>query len=475
MATTAVSLHLRTTKARSVRNPNLLYFFSSSSSSSTPNPDDQNATASPPPPPPRPQSPFSSYFSGVKASLKQQPPPPHHRQPRPPNSPPSSSSLFSGEPDSKAPSLGEIRKNLTEFRRRYAAPPPPSSPLSPSRPVSFQELYKRNVIPRGEEQREQNQQSSDSAMLSFDKIRASLDRMRSNNQPEGAGKRPTGTLSLQRFQDSRRLRPDRGTELPLAALGSGESSSQAETAATRMDFLKSYGYSELGAKLRKLRPEASKGGKKEMFSLAELNERLIKLREMEVQEQENESRTGSGLFGDLRTSLVRIRASEEEKKKRTVQRIDVLSHLGGTPNFMLGPPKEILYFHPDNMSSSEKLKLELEKVRDEFKMSESDCGSSRVQVAQLTTKIKHLSSTLHKKDKHSRKGLQAMIERRKKLLTYLRETDWDSYCLVLSKLGLRDRNPNEKKYMQTGRKKKDTVGVKRSKKLKKSKGGRQKI
>ncbi|XP_048443031.1 uncharacterized protein LOC103927438 isoform X3 [Pyrus x bretschneideri] len=48
------------------------------------------------------------------------------------------------------------------------------------------------------------------------------------------------------------------------------------------------------------------------------------------------------------------------------------------------------YFHPDNMSSAEKLKLELAKVRDEFKMSESDCGSARVQVAQLTTKIKHL-------------------------------------------------------------------------------------
>ncbi|KAK2982841.1 hypothetical protein RJ640_021331 [Escallonia rubra] len=490
MATTAVSLHLRTTKTRSVRNPNLLHFFSSS----TPNPDDQNATASPPPPP------FSSYFSDVKASLKQQPPPPHHRQPRPPNNPPSFSSLFSGKPDSKAASLEEIHKNLNEFRRRSTAPPPPpSSPLSPSRrPVSFQELYKRKVIPRGEEQREQNQQSSDSAKLSFDRIRDSLHRMRSNKQPEGAGNRPTGTLSLQRFQDSGRLRPvDRigGTELPLAALGSGERSSQAEKAeaATRREFLRSYGYSELGAKLRKLRPEASKGGKKEWFSLAELNERLIMLREMEEQEQEqeqeNESRTVSGVFTDLRNSLVRINAShEEEKKKRSVQRIDVLSHLGETPNFMLGPPKEILvekaksshncyiqYFHPDNMSSSEKLKLELEKVRDEFKMSVSDCGSSRVQVAQLTTKIKHLSSTLHKKDKHSRKGLQAMIERRKKLLTYLRETDWDSYCLVLSKLGLRDRNPNEKKYMQSGRKKKDSVGVKRYKKLKKSKGGRQKI
>ena len=43
------------------------------------------------------------------------------------------------------------------------------------------------------------------------------------------------------------------------------------------------------------------------------------------------------------------------------------------------------YFHPDNMSSSEKLKLELQKVRDEFKMSESDCGSSRVQGKQFQT------------------------------------------------------------------------------------------
>lgn len=37
------------------------------------------------------------------------------------------------------------------------------------------------------------------------------------------------------------------------------------------------------------------------------------------------------------------------------------------------------YFHPDHMSSSEKMKLELKKVRDKYKMSESDCGSARVQ------------------------------------------------------------------------------------------------
>ena len=37
------------------------------------------------------------------------------------------------------------------------------------------------------------------------------------------------------------------------------------------------------------------------------------------------------------------------------------------------------YNHPDNMSAAEKMKIELAKVREEFKMSESDCGSTRVQ------------------------------------------------------------------------------------------------
>lgn len=45
------------------------------------------------------------------------------------------------------------------------------------------------------------------------------------------------------------------------------------------------------------------------------------------------------------------------------------------------------YFHPDNMSSAEKLALELKKVRDEFKMSESDCGSARVQGKVIVTLI----------------------------------------------------------------------------------------
>ncbi|XVF24702.1 hypothetical protein REPUB_Repub13aG0150200 [Reevesia pubescens] len=236
-------------------------------------------------------------------------------------------------------------------------------------------------------------------------------------------------------------------------------------AATKTEFVKMYGHVELGQKLKKLRPETK--GREGWFSLQELNERLLKLREME--EKETESRIGGVSFKDLRESLYKLNMSEDEKQKKNLlicdemglkrkisglrplldksfQGIDILDHLGRTPNFMLQPPKEHLvekYFHPDNMSSVEKLKIELAKVRDEFKMSESDCGSARVQVAQLTTKIKHLSSVLHKKDKHSKKGLQAMVQKRKKLLKYLRRTDWDSYCLVLSRLGLRD-NPDYK-------------------------------
>lgn len=261
-------------------------------------------------------------------------------------------------------------------------------------------------------------------------------------------------MSLSKFTQSFKLRPKDpnrseiiggGDNLPASVFGKEmreKKMGSENAAAMKTEFVKMYSYGELGEKLRKLRPE-SKGDT--WFSLGELNDRLMKLRELE--EKETESKIGGVNFKDLRESLVKLRMSDDDKTKRSViQRLDVLTQLGGTPNFMLAPPKENLvekYFHPDNMSSSEKMKLELQKVRDEFKMSESDCGSARVQVAQLTTKIKHLATALHKKDKHSRKGLQAMVQKRKKLLKYLRRTDWDSYSLVLSKLGLRD-NPDYK-------------------------------
>ncbi|TQD95499.1 hypothetical protein C1H46_018911 [Malus baccata] len=143
----------------------------------------------------------------------------------------------------------------------------------------------------------------------------------------------------------------------------------------KTDFVKMYSYAELGEKLRKLRPD---GKGQNWFSLRELNERLMKLREME--EKETQAAIGNVTFQDLRESLLKLQRSDQEKAKKssTVQRIDILSHIGRTPNFMLQPPKENLVEKANNMSSAEKL-IELAKVRDEFKMSESDCVSARVQ------------------------------------------------------------------------------------------------
>ena len=68
-----------------------------------------------------------------------------------------------------------------------------------------------------------------------------------------------------------------------------------------------------------------------------------------------------------------------------------------------------------------------------------DTGSSEVQIAQLTGKIESLSKHIKqfKKDKHSSVGLLRAVNKRKKLLEYLKKNKMDSYKNVLSKLGLR--------------------------------------
>ena len=70
---------------------------------------------------------------------------------------------------------------------------------------------------------------------------------------------------------------------------------------------------------------------------------------------------------------------------------------------------------------------------------EKDTGSSEVQIALLTEKIEVLSKHIKqfKKDKHSSVGLLRAVNRRKKLLEYLKKNKMDSYKNVLSKLGLR--------------------------------------
>lgn len=74
-----------------------------------------------------------------------------------------------------------------------------------------------------------------------------------------------------------------------------------------------------------------------------------------------------------------------------------------------------------------------------FRRSELDTGSSEVQIALLTFRIKDLTEHFksHKKDVHGRRGLVRLVNRRRKLLDYLHKKDADKYLSLISELGLR--------------------------------------
>lgn len=78
-------------------------------------------------------------------------------------------------------------------------------------------------------------------------------------------------------------------------------------------------------------------------------------------------------------------------------------------------------------------------VIDKFKQGANDTGSPEVQVALLTQRINDLSGHFqdHKKDHHSRRGLLRMVNRRRKLLDYLKRKNVDRYSKLIADLGLR--------------------------------------
>ena len=79
------------------------------------------------------------------------------------------------------------------------------------------------------------------------------------------------------------------------------------------------------------------------------------------------------------------------------------------------------------------------KKSKELAINDKDTGSSEVQIALLTDKIENLSNHIKKfkKDKHSSVGLLKAVNRRKKLLDYLKRNKIESYQNVISKLNLR--------------------------------------
>ena len=79
------------------------------------------------------------------------------------------------------------------------------------------------------------------------------------------------------------------------------------------------------------------------------------------------------------------------------------------------------------------------EVKNEYKLHDQDTGSSEVQVALLTSRIRELTEhlKLHKKDHSSRRGLIMMVNKRRKLLNYVQKKDEGRYKELIAKLGLR--------------------------------------
>jgi len=79
------------------------------------------------------------------------------------------------------------------------------------------------------------------------------------------------------------------------------------------------------------------------------------------------------------------------------------------------------------------------QVIGDYKRHDKDSGSTEVQVAILSYRIKHLTEHFktHKKDHHSRRGLLGLVARRRRLLDYLKRKNPEGYQRLIQSLGIR--------------------------------------
>ncbi|MEY4617806.1 MAG: hypothetical protein RJB66_2766 [Pseudomonadota bacterium] len=84
-------------------------------------------------------------------------------------------------------------------------------------------------------------------------------------------------------------------------------------------------------------------------------------------------------------------------------------------------------------------KEQREEIIKKYQRGELDTGSSEVQIALLTYRITDLTQhfTVHKKDVHGRRGLVSLVNRRRKLLDYLKVSNNDKYQQILKDLEIR--------------------------------------
>ena len=90
------------------------------------------------------------------------------------------------------------------------------------------------------------------------------------------------------------------------------------------------------------------------------------------------------------------------------------------------------------LAVEEKIEI-MQQMRDRFELDPKDTGSTEIQVALLTARIKQLTEHFqtHKKDHHSRRGLLILVSQRRRLLDYLKKTRLMRYRELIKELGLR--------------------------------------
>jgi len=78
-------------------------------------------------------------------------------------------------------------------------------------------------------------------------------------------------------------------------------------------------------------------------------------------------------------------------------------------------------------------------VIEQFKLHDGDTGSPEVQVALLSQRIDYLTGhfKVHVKDHHSRRGLLMLVGQRRRLLDYLKTSEYERYRSLIHRLGIR--------------------------------------
>ncbi len=86
-------------------------------------------------------------------------------------------------------------------------------------------------------------------------------------------------------------------------------------------------------------------------------------------------------------------------------------------------------------------KEEKQKLITEYHLHDTDTGSADVQIAILTIRIRHLTEHLraNKQDNSSRRGLLKLVGQRRRLLAYLRRTDFARFAALTEKLNIRTK------------------------------------